>query len=210
MRLLLTADHWKDWPEIARAFKLESEGISNGNLMHSDSMPPFSADLLELGSAGYESAAKLSKVLSKERYHLVLHLGTALPMEATPAEESWMNVIRVLPLFSVDPLITRFEARQTDPARKPHQRGGLINMTNSYFNAFLPIPKVLAYDFPSAVDIPEIDTPGLRCANAAAISFSCLLASQPFYQLRWVLKEDRSSNYDLAQEQLLNILQQIR
>jgi hypothetical protein len=203
MRLLISADDLSQFPVLRNRFDLTEKTISIGQTLHSEAFSPFVADLPRHGKTAFEASMHLSAVLLKQSYHLVLLIGECKARENL---QEWLNVIRTVPLYSDKDLSSVYDSGIMDPAKPPHQRGGLINMTNAYFNVFLPIPKVLAYSFPNE-ELPDkaLDNNQIHARTASGLQYASLFHQANFYQLRWSGMIDEE-----AENSLIRILEAIQ
>lgn len=203
MRLLISADDLSQFPVLLSRFDLSEKTISIGQTLHSEAFPPFVADLQSHGKTAFEASMHLSAALLKQSYHLVLLIGECKSRES---QQEWQNVIRTVPLHSDKDLSSVYDSGIMDPAKPPHQRGGLINMTNAYFNVVLPIPKVLAYSFPNEkVSETALDNNQVHARTASGLQYAGLFHQANFYQLRWAGAIDRE-----AENSLIRILEAIQ
>lgn len=203
MRLLISADDLNAFPALKEKFNLNDNLLQIGQPFHSEAFPPFTADLQSHGKTGFEAALHLSGQLIKESYHLVLLLGTCI---AGANESQWLNVIRSIPLCKTQNLTSVYDAGLMDQSLPPHQRGGLINLTNAYFNVFLPIPKVLGYSFPEPESIGEQLAGNMVAGiSISGLQYAALHHKANFYQLRWPGEINRE-----AESSLIRILESIQ
>ena len=209
MKILFHSDNFEQWPKLLKAFDIKLSDLEKGKVLFSDSNTPYQADFLFTGKGEFETGILLDRQLRDNRYHLVLSLGLVELAEGEEHSNQWLNVIRAIPVISLDPMQTVYDAGLMDASAPPHQRGGLINMTTAYFNVFLEVEKVLIHSYPD----PEAGVQakgGYWAENASAIEYSCLSFPQAFYQLRFPYTKGQSPDYDSAQEQVLVILEQIK
>lgn len=179
-------------------------------------------DFVEVGFTTFETAFKMGKALQKERYHLVLFAGLANSLNDRMKVGAILNVINDIPSGIGRESETGFEhayhLNWLDSKKPPHHRGGFINMTNAYFNVFLPFMKTAAITtnvtggnkatLASKVKLFPIH---IESSNGLGFQYACLHEGFPFYQLRAIEENllDSIRNTALARENLNKALQQI-
>jgi hypothetical protein len=179
-------------------------------------------DILETGHTLFETAFLMGKTLATKRYHLALGLGLAGSYNPEHEAGSVVNIINDKPLFFGESDENGFQSvyalKQLNPFEHPHQRGAFINMTNAYFNVFLPILKVPGVTTThlkgnkNMVEAKLSKFPlDVETSNGLGVHYSCLYERTNFYQLRAISYNLASgiSNENLAIENLNNTLTDI-
>lgn len=161
-------------------------------------------DILETGSTPFETGYLMGKQLASKKYHLVLIAGLAGSINAEIEVGEIVNIINDKPAFigvqDADELKSIYQLKWLNPFEAPHQRGAFINMTNAYFNVFLPFRKVPAITTNILMgdetllklkqEKYEMD---VETMNGLAYHYACLSENANFYQIRAI-------SYNLASE----------
>ena len=179
-------------------------------------------DFLEVGYTSFETAFKMGKALAKERYHLILFAGLANSLNDKMKLGEVLNVINDIPydigVENQEGFQHAYQLKWLDSTKAPHQRGGFINMTNAYFNVFLPFMKTAAIT--TNILGGNEESLSKKCkrfpihietSNGLGFQYACLSEGMPFYQLRVVEENLVLGNKDkaLALNQLNKALKQI-
>jgi hypothetical protein len=183
-------------------------------------------ELVITGNTMMDVAFQLGRILPTKKFHLVLQLGLCSAYDASLQLGELVNVINDKPgdigVQMDDSFIDAYASSVYNLNEVPHARGGFINFTNAYFNAFLPIRKVAAV----AVNTMNIDSTLLvfrqqqfkihvETLNGLGCTYSCLYQKQPFYQLRAVSRmlyqglNDEKKAIESLTAQTIELLQKI-
>jgi futalosine hydrolase len=173
-----------------------------------------SIDFVAMGYTVFETAFAIGKALQKQRYHLVLFAGLANSLNERMKVGQVLNVINDIP-FSIGRKDNHgFEHAYTlgwlNKTQKPHFRGGYVNMSNAYFNVFLPFMKTASLTCPVLEGNDELLKVKLskfpihiETSNGMGFHYACLFENVPFYQLRAieynVITKERNQNKALQQ-----------
>lgn len=207
--------------KILIAFAHPSEiaefNIHIGNLSHSEEYDYKHIHIVfvQTGYTVYETAFSMGNAMANNSYHLIIYAGLGNSLNDKMKTGEVLNVINDIP-FSIGRKDDQgFENAYTlnwlDKNEKPHLRGGYINLTNSYFNVFLPFMKTAALTSPILEGDKELLK--LKCgrfpihiesSNGIAFHYACLSKGLPFYQLRAIAYNtiDLTRNAELAIENL--------
>jgi nucleoside phosphorylase len=152
-------------------------------------------ELVITGNTMLDVAFQLGRILQCKKFHLVLQLGLCSAYDETLQLGDLVNVINDKPgdvgVLADESLQDAYSSSIYHINDVPHVKGGFINFTNAYFNAFLPIRKVAAI----TVNTLNIDCSSIafrqkqfnvhiETANGLGCTYACLYQKQPFYQLR--------------------------
>lgn len=179
-------------------------------------------DFVQTGYTVYETAFAMGQSLGRKNYHLILYAGLANSLNDKMKTGDVLNVINDIPFAIGRKDENGFEHAYTlgwlNKQEKPHVRGGYINMTNAYFNVFMPFMKTAALTAStlegdeSLLKLKMERFPiHIESSNGIAFHFACLKVGSPFYQLRAVGQNlyDKSSDKSLAIKELNSSLNQI-
>lgn len=215
MKILLAYSHPKEILEFNKHIENEEASL-NFTYKHIE------ITFVQTGYTVYETAFALGQALAEQSYHLVLFAGLANSLNSKMHTGDVLNVINDLPFAIGRKDDNGFEHAYTlgwlDKTQEPHQRGGYINLSNSYFNVFLPYMKAAAITCPTLEgdsDLLQLKTERfqfhIETSNGLGFHYACLSKKLPFYQLRAVEYNaiNRDRNTKLALENLNNALIQI-
>ena len=164
-------------------------------------------ELVITGNTMMDVSFQLGRILQIKKFHLVLQLGLCSAYDNSLQLGELVNVINDKPgdigILANESLKDAYNSSIYDVNDIPHIKGGFVNFTNAYFNAFLPIRKVAAI----SVNMVNIDNTSLafrqkqfnihiETANGLGCAYACLYQKQPFYQLRSVSRILYQSLFD--------------
>lgn len=165
-------------------------------------------DFVETGYTNFETAYHMGIALHSKSYNLVLFVGLANSLNSTMRVGDLVNVIKDIPYLTGIQEETTFKDAYSlawlDRAKFPHQRGAFINMTNSYFNVFLPFMKTASLTCNLLGGTKEqlaIKIEGfpihIETSNGLGFHYACLSKRLPFYQLRIIQRNFVLNNEDI-------------
>ncbi|MFM2305890.1 MAG: futalosine hydrolase [Bacteroidota bacterium] len=182
-------------------------------------------DILQTGSAIYETTYKLTKALSSNKYHLALKLSTGGAYKPELPTGSILNIVNEKPAdfgtYTDGTWHDIYDLKLADNTAPPHVRGGLVNMTNAYMNVFLPIKKVVGITVNHFANKNEVALrrekykADCETTTGAGFAYTCLFEKQTFYHICAVERNlaTGEENYNLAitnmNAALVDILQKI-
>ena len=215
MKILIAFAHHSELSEFLQE-------IDNENATSSFKYKHITVDFVQTGYTVYETAFAMAKALSKDRYHLILYAGLAFSLNDKMKTGEVLNVINDIP-FSIGVKNEHgFEHAYSlgwlDKTAKPHVRGAYVNMSNAYFNVFLPFMKTAALTSPQMQgDAQQLSIKTskfqmhIESSNGIGFHYACLHEGMPFYQLRAVEKNVilKTENKELALSNLNKALIQI-
>lgn len=166
-------------------------------------------DLLLCGHTLFESAYFLGSTLAKNKYHLILSLSSCGSISEEYEIGQIVNIINDKPAFFGEQTQEEFKSvyalKQLNPFEFPHQRGALINMTNAYFNVFLPFQKVPAITTTilkgnqQQIEQKQAQFPlNVETQNGLGIHYTCLHQQANFYRISAISYNLASQKQDLA------------
>ena len=172
-------------------------------------------DLLLCGHTLFETAYFLGSTLAKNKYHLILSLSTCGSVSEEYEIGKIVNIINDKPAFFGEQTQEDFKSvyalKQLNPFEFPHQRGALINMTNAYFNVFLPFQKAPAITTTilkgnqQQIEQKQEQFPlNIETQNGLGIHYSCLHQQTNFYRISAISYNlaTKSEDFSLAIENL--------
>ncbi|MFT5828233.1 MAG: hypothetical protein ACI9AB_001189, partial [Urechidicola sp.] len=146
MKILIAYAH----PDQVAAFNAH---IGNTALEKSFTYKHVQIDFVQTAYTVYETSFAMAQALAPTRYHLVLFAGLANSLNSKMKTGDVLNVINDIPFAIGRKDDQGFEHAYTlgwlNKTEKPHVRGGYINLSNAYFNVFLPFMKTAAITSPT-------------------------------------------------------------
>lgn len=215
MNVLIAFAHPQELEECFKHLGYNGAGTSH-------SYKHIQLDFVRTGYTVYETAFAMGQALGKKNYHLILYAGLANSLNEKMKTGDVLNVINDIPFAIGRKDDNGFEHAYTlgwlNKHEKPHVRGGYINMSNAYFNVFMPLMKTAAITSPtlegdqSLLDLKMSRFPiHIESSNGIAFHYACLMNGSPFYQLRAIKQNvcDNTKDESLAIKQLNTSLIQI-
>lgn len=173
------------------------------------------------GFGMFQVAYKVAKALLHKRYHLALKVSLCNAYKDSIAVGDVLNIINEKPgdygSFVHGEWRDLYDFGLLQREQHPQQRGGFVNMTNSYMDVFLPYKKCVGV---SVNDYGNSATFSLRaerykadCETGDALGFvyPCLYERQAFYHLCVVEKNLSTQHSDatLALQRRQQLLQEL-
>lgn len=175
------------------------------------------------GYTDFETAFYTTDALKKRDMHLVLYAGLANSLNNMMKIGDVVNVINELPYkygeTGNEEFLSAYQLNWLNRNDYPHQRGGFINLTNAYFNIFLPIMKTAAISCRTLggtkqeIDFKLKNYPiHIETSNGLAFQYACLHKRIGFYQLRAIEKnyltkeQDRNLAIENLNKELIRII----
>lgn len=163
-----------------------------------------SVHILHSGHALFETAYKVTKALTLQKYHLALKISQGTAYVPTIAPGTILNIINEKPgdfgKMNNHQWMDLYDASLLHANDPPHRRGGFINLTNSYMNVFLPYQKAVGLTvnhinnqtmFPLRA---EKYTPHCETSDGLGFVYPCLAENQPYYHLCMALSPTSTSS----------------
>lgn len=175
-------------------------------------------DLLETGVAVYQTTYKVTKSLSAQKYHLALKLGFSNAYKEEIPVGTVLNIINEKPgdfgMMVNGEWKDHYDLGLIKRKELPHNRGGLINLTNAYMNVFMPFKKVVGVTVNRYADTDAVaarkDKYKADCetGDGAGFVYPCLFERQLFYQLCVIERNlvTGQENFNLAKQKLNDTL----
>ena len=215
MKILIAYSHQNEIQEFL-------DLIENTQALKSFQYKHIHIDFCETGHTIFETAFKMANALNANTYHLVLFAGLANSLNKVMKDGQVLNVINDIPykigFETENEFQNLYQLNYLDKTKAPHQRGGFINMSSSYFNVFLPYMKTASLTTNilggnEATLKEKIDNYPIHIEtiNGLAFQYACLTKKIPFYQIRVVERNliYKTENKVLALENLNNELKKI-
>jgi hypothetical protein len=190
MKLLLCVSSVKDITPALEHFKVVAQPtgfISPVKILHHE------VDILETGAGIFQTSYKVTKAISKQKYHLALKIALGNAYKEETAIGTVFNIVNEKPgdfgntvdgewkdLYDLSLLSRHAE---------PHIRGGFVNLTNAYMNVFAPFKKVVGVTVNNYADKNNLELRKEKykaeCETGDGLGFvyPCLFEKQSFYQL---------------------------
>lgn len=206
MRVLICFDSKEEAQKLQMGREMVSKLIHGGTghlehiPFHCHQFEGMQVDWLCLNKNVFDAQFRLMQVLQLNRYHLILHLGLCVAVGDYLRPGDVVNIIQEKPgsfQWEGETFLNGFESGAFEKDLFPQQRGGYINMTNSYFNVFVDFEKVAGVTLPfehikDFEGIVKRLQASVVTTNGMAVAYSCLASKQPFYQIA-VVRENRTA-----------------
>jgi futalosine hydrolase len=179
-------------------------------------------DFVEVAYTSFETAFKIGKALQKDRYSLILFAGFGNSLNNNMKVGRVLNVINDVPYGigkeDAEGFQNAYQLSWLNQNKHPHLRGGFINMSNAYFNVFLPFMKtasittnILGGSESTLAHKIKMFPIHIESSNGLGFQYACLHEGIPFYQLRAIEENlvDGTKNKALASDKLNKALKQI-
>lgn len=150
-------------------------------------------DILETGSGIFQTSYKVTKALTKQKYHLALKLAFGNAYKPEMAIGTVLNVVNEKPGDFGTALNgdwkDLYDLNILNREAPPHTRGGFVNLTNAYMNVFAPFKKVVGVTVNNYGDTGTVELRREKyradCETGDGLGFvyPCLYERQSFYQL---------------------------
>ncbi len=193
MKLLLcVADIEQIKPALVELNYAAESNPLNG-FVHTTKILHHEVDILETGVGLFQTTYKVTKALSKQKYHLALKVAMGNSYNADIPCGTVLNVVNEKPGDFGSAINGEwqdiYDLNLLKRESEPHARGGFINLTNAYMNVFGPFKKVvgLTVNNYAAADAAILRREKYRadCETGDGLGFvyPCLYEKQNFYQL---------------------------
>lgn len=221
MKLLLCVNSLTDIKPFLEATQVQPAPVAGLNFLHKAKILQHETDILETGAGVFQTTYKLTKTLSRQKYHLALKLSTGNAYKADYAPGSILNIINEKPGDYGMPLNGEwqnlYDLNLLNRETEPHVRGGYINLTNAYMNIFMPYKKAVGITVNNYADKSQLaqrlDKYRTDCETTDGLGFTytCLYEKQSFYHLCFTERNlvNGEENYPLALEVLNNTLKEL-
>ncbi len=225
MKLLLCVSSLSDIENFLKEFSASLSSHQSLKFLHSTKILHHEVDILETGVGVYQTAYKVTKVLSQQKYHLALKISLGNAYKEEIVVGTTLNIVNEKPgdfgMTVNSEWKDHYDFGLADRNIEPHIRGGFINLTNAYMDVFSLFKKVVGVTVNHYADK---STFGIRrekykadCETGDGLGFvyPCLFEKQSFYQLCVVERNlvTGEENFNLAKEKmnetLTGILQKI-
>ena len=221
MKLLLVVSSLNNIKKFSEHFAISL--IQNQSLpfLHSTKILYHEVDVLESGVGVHQTAYKITKVLSQQKYHLALKIAFGNAYKEETQVGAVLNIINEKPgdfgTMAGSEWKDFYDLGLTKPEDLPYVRGGLVNMNNAYMNVFMPFKKVVGVTVNHYADTAtykirkEKYKADCETGDGAGFVYTCLFEKQSFYQLCVIEKNLATGvqNFELAGEVMNNTLTEL-
>jgi futalosine hydrolase len=193
MKLLIAATSLEDIAPFTSHFKAELQPDAVLKFLYSSKILHHEVDIVVTGVGVYQTTYKVTKVLSKQKYHLALKLGLGNAYKPETAIGTILNIVNEKPgdfgMMINGEWKDYYDFDLVKTTDEPHVKGGLINWTNAYLNVFLPFKKVVGVTVSHYADnqtyLLRKEKYKADCETCDGLGFvyPCLFEKQQFYQL---------------------------
>jgi len=193
MKLLITVASLEDILPFTTHFKAELQPDIAFKFLHSTKIMHHEVDIVGTAVGIYQTTYKITKVLSRQKYHLALKIGLGNAYKQETAVGTILNIINEKPgdfgMMINGEWKDHYDLGLKKTVDEPHVKGGLVNFTNAYMNVFLPFKKVLGVTVNHYADKQTYTLKKEKykadCETGDGLGFvyPCLFEKQQFYQL---------------------------
>ena len=218
MKILLVVASIKDIDEALINFSASLQQDGMFEFLYHTKFLHHEIDIIETGVGVYQTAYKVTKVLTGQKYHLALKLSFANSYKEEIEAGSALSIINEKPgdygMFQNGEWKDHYDFNLLNREDKPHVRGGFINLTNAFFNVFLPFKKVVGVtvnnygDKTSYLIRKEKYKADCETGDGLGFVYPCLFEKHAFYQLCFVERNlvTGEENYLSAKNTMNNTL----
>jgi hypothetical protein len=193
MKLLLSVSSLQDIEPFIAHYSLQLQASESLNFLFSAKVLQHEVDILECGNGLFQSTYKITKTLSKQKYHLALKMSLGNAYKKEIAVGTVLNIINEKPAdfgtYAAGEWKDLYELDLIHRDSEPHVRSGFINMTNAYMNVFMPFKKSVGitvnhFGNTEAVQF-RVEKYKADCETTDGMGFvyACLFEKQVFYHL---------------------------
>ena len=147
MKLLLCISDLNNISSTLNEFTSTLQQDSDLRFLHSAKILHHEVDIVETGVGIYQTTYKVTKALSKQKYHLALKVSFGNSYIEEIAVGSVLNIVNEKPgdfgMLVEQVWKDHYDLHLVNREEEPHVRGGFINLTNAYMNVFTPYKKVV-------------------------------------------------------------------
>jgi len=193
MKLLLVVASIEDIAPFAAHFKVELQANPTLKFLFSSKILHHEVDIVVTGVGIYQTTYKVTKTLSRQKYHLALKMSLGNAYKPETAIGTILNIVNEKPGDSGSMINGEwkdlYDLGLIKTGDEPHIKGGLINWTNAYLNVFLPFKKVVGVTVSNYADketyLLRKEKYKADCETGDGLGFvyPCLFEKQQFYQL---------------------------
>lgn len=193
MKILLCVASINDADEFLKHFSATTQRHPAFKFLSSTNILQHEADIVESGVGIFQTAYKITKVLSQRRYHQAIKIsfGNAYKQEIEVGKV--LNIINEKPGDFGSMIDNKwndyYDLSLSNREDEPHVRGGFINMNTSGINIFGAYKKVVGVTVNHYADknsfLLRKEKYKADCETGDGLGFvyPCLFEKQSFYQL---------------------------
>jgi futalosine hydrolase len=193
MKLLLTVSSLEHIQNLSAHYSAAFQQDSSLSFLYSGKILHHEVDVVITGTGLFQTSYKVTKTLSKQKYHLALKVGLGNSYNKDIACGTVLNIINEKP-GDLGMMVNKdwkdaYDLGLIERNDEPHVRGGFINLTNAYMNAFMPFKKVVGVtvshygDKDSHLMRKEKYKADCETGDGLGFVYPCLYEKQAFYQL---------------------------
>lgn len=193
MKLLLCVNSLTDIEPFLQAQQVQPVRNTTLGFLHSAKILQHEVDILETGVGVYQTTYKVTKALSRQKYHLALKLSTGNSYKADYTPGSILNIVNEKPgdygMLVNEEWKDHYDFNLLNREAEPHVRGGFVNLTNAYMNVFMPYKKAVGITVNNYADKTQLaqrlEKYKADCETGDGLGFvyPCLYEKQNFYHL---------------------------
>ncbi|MCS6935229.1 MAG: hypothetical protein NZM35_08795 [Chitinophagales bacterium] len=191
MKLLLAVSSVAELTEILPADNLKP-AIGEPYVLSTD-VNNHEVTVAIIGYSNTVTTHRTTKILTASRYHLAIKAGYGRLLGDLPDDIIALNIVNEKngdEGYKADgKWQSYYDLNLMNREEPPHVRGGIVNLTNSYLNVFLPYRKAVGVTANRLYE-PEMEKlfvthhlAKVQTTNGAGFAYACLAAGQPYYHL---------------------------
>ncbi len=161
--------------------------------LHSAKILHHEVDMLETGVGIYQTAYKVTKALTQQKYHLALKLSYGNVYKEETTVGTVLNVVNEKPgdfgMTVNGEWKDHYDSGLQKRENEPHVRGGFVNLTNAYMNVFMPFKKAVGVTVNHYANVhsyllrKEKYKADCETGDGLGFTYPCLFEKQSFYHL---------------------------
>jgi|ERR1043165_6014322 hypothetical protein len=214
MKLLLCISSLNDIKNTLEHFGVSPEPVQGFNYLHKAKVLQHEVEILETGVGVYQTTYKVTKALSRQKYHLALKVSVGNGYKEEYEPGTVLNVVNEKPgdfgMVVDGEWKDQYDFNLISREAEPHVRGGFVNLTNAYMNVFAPFKKAVGitvniYGDKNAVGLRrEKYKADCETGDGLGFVYPCLFEKQSFYHLCVIERNlaGQAENYNLAVNKL--------
>lgn len=167
--------------------------VGDLSFLSSQQMLHHEVDIIETGAGVFQTTYKLTKALTRQKYHLALKLSFGNAYKHDYTAGTILNIVNEKPGdygMEVDGAWQDFyDLNLLKREDAPHIRGGFVNLTNAYMNVFLPYKKAVGITVNHYADKSRFQQrqekykADVETGDGLGFAYTCLFEKQNFYHL---------------------------
>ncbi len=196
MKLLLAVSDLALINDALTHFSLQPAPVPGFDYLHTGKVLQHEVTFCETGHGSFQTGYKITKALSRERYHLALKISTGSAYKPDYAPGFALNIINEKPgdygTQTEAGFLDLYDQQLLNREAAPHIRGGFVNLTNAYMNVFMPFKKAVGITVNQTANTAALTerSTKYKCdaetTDGLAFVYPCLYEKQSYYHLCFI------------------------